>query len=170
MKGTARWLANFQGEYRPSGYISLFGGYAFIYNHIVNGDGRIWQQRNKLFGSVMPRWYWKGFNFNYRLMYQMVFWGNSGDTGRRQMLRNRIYAEKPLDGSGFTPYAYYESFNLVDENLGLQYHQLTVGTNYLVDRHSRLGAFYRHIFRSDGKRPVNGVDVVGVSYTYRFRQ
>mgnify|MGYP000644693483 CR=1 FL=1 len=97
MKGTARWLANFQGEYRPSGYILSFWRICFIYNHIVNGDGRIWQQRNKLFGSVMPRWYWKGFNFNYRLMYQMVFWGNSGDTGRRQMLRNRIYAEKPLD-------------------------------------------------------------------------
>lgn len=167
--GTARWSANIQEEYCPIPALSLFNGYTFLYNHSYSEDNsRYWQSRHRLFASIMPRWSWNGFNFNFRQMYQIVQWSDHS-YHNVQRLRSRIYAERSTGCTAIRPFAYYELFFDPRDRLSLKVHQFTVGTNYYITPSNKISLQYRHIFRLDGKHPTDGLDLIGVSYMYLFK-
>lgn len=169
--GTARWYANMQGEYRPIPALSLFSGYTFLYNHAYSEDNlRYWQSRHRLFASIMPRWNWNGFNFNFRQMYQIVQWSDYKQRYHNsQRLRSRIYVERSIVRTAIKPFAYYELFFDPCDHFNLNKHQLTIGSSYYVTSSNKISLQYRHIFRPDGKHPTDGLDIIGISYMYLFK-
>ncbi len=169
LRGTARWSANIQEEYRPMSALSLFAGYTFLYNHAYAGDNtRYWQPRHRLFASVMPRYSRYGFNFNFRQMYQIVLWHDHGGN-RVQRLRSRIYVERPVYHDALRPFTYYELLFDPCEHLSMKTHQLTAGLSYYPSASNKVTLQYRHIFRTDGRHPTDGLDILGVSYMYLFK-
>lgn len=169
LRGTARWSANLQQEYRPISALSLLGGYTFLYNHAYSDDSiRYWQPRHRLFASIMPRYAKYGFNINFRQMYQIVLWQGQGSHSI-QRLRSRVYLERPMCHDALRPFTYYELFFDPSERLSLKTHQLTAGANYYASESNKISLFYRHIFRPDRKHPTDGLDIIGVSYMYIFK-
>lgn len=169
--GTARSFSNIQGEYRLMPTFSLFSGYTFLYNHAYSEDNlQYWQLRHRLFAAIMPRYSWNGFNFNFRQMYQIVQWNDYNHHHNNvQRFRSRIYMDHSIKHTVWQPFAYYELFFDSRDHFNLKVHQLTLGTNYYVTPSNKITLQYRHIFRLDKKHPTDGLDIMGISYTYLFK-
>lgn len=186
---TARWMAYLAAEYYIRPELSVIGGGTFILNHGQSKEldsglviDHYWQPRFRSFVAGVYRFSFLKFNVNYRLMYQVLTYddmhvtatdGNiletltlSGST--THVTRNRIYIEYPFRKLHFSPYTYYELFNNITHDMAITQQQMTVGVNYDLRRNNRFGIFYRHIFRADRQKPADGIDVIGVSYQYRF--
>ena len=67
------------------------------------------------------------------------------------------------------PFAYYELFFDARDHLRLAKHQFTMGASFYMASVNKISLQYRRIFRPDGKRPTDGLDVVGISYMFLFK-
>ena len=185
---TDRWTVGLGLDYKIIPYLRVDGGYKFIYRHIekrVTSKGNIvesyWQPRQRGWISVSGVYKWNRFTFSLRERFQYthhksMYVKKTNANGKpkddeyiegknRNFLRSRIKIDYNIKKSGFNPYISAEVYNNLK---GFSYSKtrLTAGTEYKINRHNTVEAFYRYIDRSD--HDEEGGHVIGLGYQFKF--
>lgn len=186
--GTERWTAGLSLDYKVIAYLKLDAGYKYISRHVeerITSKGNIvedyWQPRHRAYFSVAGQFKWHRFTFSLRERYQFThhksMWvkktSESGspkddefiDSKNKNILRSRLKIDYSIRKSGFKPFISAEVYNNIN---GFHYSKtrLTAGTEFKINRHNSVEAFYRYIDRSDSDE--NGGHIIGIGYQYKF--
>lgn len=189
LDGTERWAAVAGLDYKLLRWLKLSVGYKYIHRHIdsrITKKGNIvsdyWQPRHRFSFALTGSYSWRHFTFSLRECYQYTYrteqtvakWGADNGSAKadeiieashKHVLRSRLKAEYNIRKSGFRPFVSGEWYNSLS---GLSYmkSRWTVGTDYKINRHHSVSAFYRYIDRGDNDD--TGGHVIGVGYSFKL--
>lgn len=186
--GSERWSAGIGLDYKVIPYLKLDAGYKYISRHIeerITSKGNIveefWQPRQRAYFSVTGSYKWKRFSFSIRERYQFthhksMYVGKTSSSGKpkddefiagkdRNMLRSRIKIDYSIKKSRFQPYISAELYN---DLKGFSYSKtrLTAGTEFKINKHNTIEAYYRYIDRADPDE--DGGNIIGIGYQFKF--
>ncbi|MBR5962988.1 MAG: DUF2490 domain-containing protein [Bacteroidaceae bacterium] len=88
-----------------------------------------------------------------------------------QKLRSRLAASYDIPKCKFEPFAEVEAFNDIDTQFSLAKMRYTVGTDYKINKHSKLSAYYRYQVSYDGDDIYDdeiGGNIIGLEYSFDF--
>lgn len=187
--GTDRFAGSAGLSYKFCPYFSIGGGYTYIHKHVdsrTTKKGNIisdyWQPRHRTVFDLTGSYKWGRFSLSLRERYQFThrvgmsvakYDGDDGsakadeiiDAENKHVLRSRLKADYNIRKSGFNPFASVEVYNNLSD-FSYKKLRLTAGTDYKINKHNSLTAFYRYISGSDDD-DRNG-HVIGVGYRFKF--
>ena len=82
------------------------------------------------------------------------------------VLRSRLQVEYNISHSRFTPYAYAELFNSMNDGMALDKLRLSIGSEYKINKKNSLKIGY--IFNSSNDDDEPKGHILGISYTFKF--
>lgn len=187
VSGTERVALGLGFDYKLSQYFKAGAQYKFLYRHVgerTTSKGNLvedyWQPRQRFSVSFTGQYKWNKFKFSLRERYQlthnkaMSVAKYDGDTGKQKddeeieaktknVLRSRLKVDYSIS-KRITPYVSAELYNNLD---GFSYDKsrFTIGSEFKINKHNTIEAYYRYIDRSDNDESSN---VIGVGYQYKF--
>ena len=88
------------------------------------------------------------------------------DAKDKWVLRSRLQVEYNISHSRFTPYAYAELFNSMNDGMALDKLRLSIGSEYKINKKNSLKIGY--IFNSSNDDDEPKGHILGISYTFKF--
>ncbi|MCC8114772.1 MAG: DUF2490 domain-containing protein [Bacteroidales bacterium] len=82
-------------------------------------------------------------------------------------LRSRLKAEYNIPKCPLTPFASFEIYNSLNDDMHTDKIRVTAGADWRINKHNYIELYYRYIDHSDDDEPHG--NIIGVGYTYKFR-
>lgn len=187
-KGIERWSIGLGVDYKIIPYLKLDAGYKFIQHHEaerVTSKGNIvesfWQPRQRAYFSLTGIYKVNRFTFSLRERYQYthhkgMYIKKTSGTGKpkedeyiegkdKNILRSKIKIDYSIRKTGFTPFLSGEIYNNLT-NFGYVKTRLTIGSEFKINKHNAIEAFYRYIDKKE--KEEQGGSVIGIGYQFKF--
>jgi hypothetical protein len=157
-----QYLFDVGAEYKFSKYFSVGSSYRLGTN-ITKNDNKEYFGRFALDAKTSVKW--KGFEPKFRLRYT----NNNEDFESENMeilnyLRYKFEIEYRIKKLNLYPYIYTELFQNMEED-ALNNTRYEGGLMYKINKHHRIGAYYRMNYKSGTTDPI---DIIGLTYKLKL--
>ena len=157
-------------SYKFNDYLKLGWAYNLInYNHETKG----WEVRHRYYFYGTGSLHFDRFTLSLRERFQSTYRVGVKETDTRSnpkyYLRSRLELDYDIANSRWKPFVSVELYKPLNDKVDNKMDKIryTVGTEYKINKHNALEAFYRYNnFIDDDEN--DGQHVIGLGYTYKF--
>ena len=164
-----RWSAGVDLSYSINSYLKLGGAYNLInYNH----PKREWEVGHRYSFYATGSYVWNRIELSLREKYQQTYRVGVSETASRanpkKIMRSRLQLAYNLPKSKLTPYTSVEFYHTLNNPQGndLEKTRYTLGTEYKINKRSKLDLFYRYQSETDDEEDDG--HVFGLGYSLKF--